>query len=99
MTHAAEPRLPSANEFSPAQVELKQLLQVVEGHGGTVWQALAEETVAVFSAHDDGEIAHLAAGEIEFVEQTAVFIDDGVGPEARPLDVVFLVVGELFRLL
>ena len=53
----------------------------------------------VFSAHDDGEIAHLAAGEIEFVEQTAVFIDDGVGPEARPLDVVFLVVGELFRLL
>ncbi len=53
----------------------------------------------VFAAHHDRQVPRLAAGEIEFVEHAAVLIDDGVGPEARPLDVVFLVVSELFRLL
>ena len=53
----------------------------------------------VFGAHHNREIARLAAGEIEFVEHAAVFIDDGVGPKARPLDVVFLVVSKFLRLL
>src|SRR6266481_7112867 len=53
----------------------------------------------VFGADHDGETARFSGGEVEFVKHAAIFVDDGVGPEARPLDVVFLVVGEFFRLL
>src|SRR5208282_3649519 len=53
----------------------------------------------VFCMNDNGQVARFDASEIEFVEETPVFIDDRVGAEAGPLDVEFLVVGELFGLL
>ena len=53
----------------------------------------------VFGADHDGKIARFAAIEIVFVEQAAVFVDDGIRAEAGPLDVELLVVGEFFGLL
>ena len=47
----------------------------------------------VLGVHHDREIPRLAAGEIVFAERAAIFIHDGVGPDAGPLDVVLLVVG------
>jgi len=53
----------------------------------------------VFAVDLDGDVAGLSTGEVEFIEQAAIFVDDGVGTEAGPLDVVLFVVGELFCLL
>src|SRR5580692_265071 len=53
----------------------------------------------VLGANDDGETARFATVEIVFIEQAAIFVDDGVGAEARPLDVEVLIVGQFFGLL
>jgi hypothetical protein len=47
----------------------------------------------------DRDLARLVRPEIVGEEEPAVLVDDGRVAEARPLDVVFLVVGELGRLL
>src|SRR5262249_41327542 len=47
MTHAATPRIPSANEFSPGQVDLKQVLEIVQTRAGN----RAEITDAIREAY------------------------------------------------
>ena len=53
----------------------------------------------VFRIHCDRNFARFVACQVVFVKQPAIFVDNGVRAQARPLDVVFLVIGELLRLL
>ena len=52
-----------------------------------------------FRMHGDGNFARFVARKVVFAKHSAVFINDGVGPKARPLDVVFLVIREFLCLL
>ena len=53
----------------------------------------------ILCVHQDGNFPRVIACQAVLIQQPAIFIDDRVWPKARPLDIVFFVIGKFLGFL